>query len=108
MDEEQQREKFHQQTVLTHSKNKSENCPAEHTIKVHDFSFSVQKGFRQQGVRDMSQEVLNIEIPRRPHHIDDMESINSTSYYQHDFDLFRTDCLAHPHWDLISCDVALC
>jgi hypothetical protein len=76
-DEEQQREKFRQQTVLTHSKNESENFPAGHRIKVHTFSFSVQKGFRQERVQDKSQEVLNVEMPHRRHHIDDMKSINS-------------------------------
>jgi hypothetical protein len=43
VDEEQRRENFRQETVLAHSNNELDNCPAGHIIEVHGFFFPPER-----------------------------------------------------------------
>jgi hypothetical protein len=54
----------------------------------------------------MREDVLGVETPPEWHHIDDMKFANPPNHGQHE--LFLSDHLTHPYWDLISRRFSFC
>jgi hypothetical protein len=66
---------------------------------------SLRKDPRQQRIYNMSREPLGVQTPSGWHQTD-TKSVNSPNHYQ--YDLYCTNRLTHPRWNLISSQASSC